>query len=271
MRCSAQKPDPSEHEVRYWLSGNLCRCTGYDKIVRAVLDAAAEAREERASSAEPRKFRYVGTRPVRPDGIDKVTGRAQLRRGSPARPACSTAACCGARTPTRGILRIDVSAARAVPGVNAVVTSADLPALPAEEGGGGESPVDYRDLSRQRARPGEGALSRPPAGRGRRDHSARRRGGARAASTVDYEVLPPVLDLARRDGAGCADPPSGSLHEGRRAAARRAVQRGDARSLLERGDLGGGLRRGGRGGRGASTAPRPSTRATSSPTRRWPR
>jgi carbon-monoxide dehydrogenase small subunit len=33
-------PDPSEHEVRYWLSGNLCRCTGYDKIVGAVLDAA---------------------------------------------------------------------------------------------------------------------------------------------------------------------------------------------------------------------------------------
>jgi carbon-monoxide dehydrogenase small subunit len=31
---------PSEHQVRYWLAGNLCRCTGYDKIVRAVLDAA---------------------------------------------------------------------------------------------------------------------------------------------------------------------------------------------------------------------------------------
>ena len=38
-------PDPSEEEVRYWLSGNLCRCTGYDKIVRAVLDTAAELRE----------------------------------------------------------------------------------------------------------------------------------------------------------------------------------------------------------------------------------
>ena len=35
-----QNPDPSEHEVREWLAGNLCRCTGYDKIVRAVLDAA---------------------------------------------------------------------------------------------------------------------------------------------------------------------------------------------------------------------------------------
>ena len=33
-------PDPSEAEVRRWLAGNLCRCTGYDKIVRAVLDAA---------------------------------------------------------------------------------------------------------------------------------------------------------------------------------------------------------------------------------------
>ena len=35
-----RNPDPGEEEVRYWLAGNLCRCTGYDKIVRAVLDAA---------------------------------------------------------------------------------------------------------------------------------------------------------------------------------------------------------------------------------------
>ena len=36
--------NPTETEIRYWLAGNLCRCTGYDKIVRAVLDAAAEMR-----------------------------------------------------------------------------------------------------------------------------------------------------------------------------------------------------------------------------------
>jgi len=35
-----QNPDPTEHDVRFWLAGNLCRCTGYDKIVRAVLEAA---------------------------------------------------------------------------------------------------------------------------------------------------------------------------------------------------------------------------------------
>ena len=36
--------NPSETEVRYWLAGNLCRCTGYDKIIKAVMDTAAEMR-----------------------------------------------------------------------------------------------------------------------------------------------------------------------------------------------------------------------------------
>lgn len=40
-------PDPTETEARYWLAGNLCRCTGYDKIIRAVMDAAAELRQAR--------------------------------------------------------------------------------------------------------------------------------------------------------------------------------------------------------------------------------
>jgi len=39
-----RNPDPTEEEVRYWLAGNLCRCTGYHKIVDAVLDAAREMR-----------------------------------------------------------------------------------------------------------------------------------------------------------------------------------------------------------------------------------
>lgn len=39
-----RNPDPTETEVRYWLAGNLCRCTGYDKIIRAVMDTAADLR-----------------------------------------------------------------------------------------------------------------------------------------------------------------------------------------------------------------------------------
>jgi carbon-monoxide dehydrogenase small subunit len=42
-----KNPDPSEHEVRFWLAGNLCRCTGYDKIIRAVMETAAEMRAAR--------------------------------------------------------------------------------------------------------------------------------------------------------------------------------------------------------------------------------
>ena len=41
-----QNPNPTEHEVRYWLAGNLCRCTGYDKIIRAVMDAAESMRSD---------------------------------------------------------------------------------------------------------------------------------------------------------------------------------------------------------------------------------
>ena len=39
-----QNPDPSDEELRFWLAGNLCRCTGYDKIIRAVQSAAAQMR-----------------------------------------------------------------------------------------------------------------------------------------------------------------------------------------------------------------------------------
>lgn len=48
-----RNPNPSEHEIRFQLSGNLCRCTGYDKIIRAVQDAAQLLREQNGKSAQP--------------------------------------------------------------------------------------------------------------------------------------------------------------------------------------------------------------------------
>jgi aerobic carbon-monoxide dehydrogenase small subunit len=44
-----ENPNPTEEEARYWLAGNLCRCTGYDKVIRAVMDAAAVIRGEKAA------------------------------------------------------------------------------------------------------------------------------------------------------------------------------------------------------------------------------
>ncbi len=42
-----QNPDPTEEEIRFWLAGNLCRCTGYDKIITAVQNAAKIAQEKK--------------------------------------------------------------------------------------------------------------------------------------------------------------------------------------------------------------------------------
>ena len=44
-----RNPNPTEEQVRFWMAGNLCRCTGYDKIVRAVMDAAARMRDRNAT------------------------------------------------------------------------------------------------------------------------------------------------------------------------------------------------------------------------------
>lgn len=44
-----QNPSPTEYEIRYWLAGNLCRCTGYDKIVNAIQDAAQEMKSRRTT------------------------------------------------------------------------------------------------------------------------------------------------------------------------------------------------------------------------------
>ena len=48
-----KNPNPSEEEIRFWLAGNLCRCTGYDKIVRAVMETAADMREQKTLELQP--------------------------------------------------------------------------------------------------------------------------------------------------------------------------------------------------------------------------
>ena len=92
-------------------------------------------------------YKWVGTRPVRHDGLDKVTGRARFGADL-SLPGMLTGAVLRSPHAHARIRSIDTSAAAAMDGVRAVVTGADFPMLEREAGEGGEAAVDYRDLCR---------------------------------------------------------------------------------------------------------------------------
>jgi CO/xanthine dehydrogenase Mo-binding subunit len=100
-----------------------------------------------ASISEKLELKVVGTRPIRPDGVDKVTGRANF--GADMRMAGMLhGRVKRSPHPHARILKIDTSQALALPGVRAVVTAVDFPDIPSEESFVGEGPMNFRDLSR---------------------------------------------------------------------------------------------------------------------------
>jgi len=138
-----EKPNPTEEEIRHWLAGNLCRCTGYDKLVRAVMDAAARVRGDVPSfpgramhpddSGTGRSgimggYRVIGTRPVRTDGADKVTGKAVFA-ADVRLPGMLYAKAVRSPYAHARIRSIDTSKAATLPGVKAVIAAEDLWAL----------------------------------------------------------------------------------------------------------------------------------------------
>jgi len=94
-----------------------------------------------------RKLKVVGTRPIRPDGVDKVTGRATFGADI-SLPGMLVGKVKRSPHAHARILSIDVEKARALPGVKAVITAADLRDISAEEAAVTESDVNIRDLSR---------------------------------------------------------------------------------------------------------------------------
>jgi CO/xanthine dehydrogenase Mo-binding subunit len=93
-----------------------------------------------------RKFQYVGTRPIRPDGVDKVTGHANYGADLEM-PGMIHGLVLRSPHAHARIVSIDTKAAEALPGVKAVITSADLPDLPASLRGGIEGHLSMRELS----------------------------------------------------------------------------------------------------------------------------
>jgi len=149
------------------------------------------------------KFRWVGTRPIRPDGFDKVTGRADFGADQ-AFPDMLWGKVLRSPHAHARIRGVDASRAAALPGVKAVVTAADLP-----EVAPGRGAINFADLSRNvLAR--EKALYHGHAVAAVAAVSPEIAERALAEIEVDYEPLPAAVDL---DAALAADAPI--LHEGR--------------------------------------------------------
>src|SRR5579875_240163 len=91
--------------------------------------------------------KVVGTRPIRPDGVDKVTGRANFGADM-TMPGMLWAKVKRSPHAHARILSINVDKALALPGVKAVVTWEDFPPIASEEAFVGEGPMNFRDLSR---------------------------------------------------------------------------------------------------------------------------
>lgn len=116
-----KNPDPTEDEIREALAGNLCRCTGYTKIVKAIERwKGAEANEEKDDG------QVVGKRLPRKDSLEKVTGRARFTDDIKL-PNMLYGKILTSPLPHARIVRIDTEKAQVLPGIKAILTAKDVP------------------------------------------------------------------------------------------------------------------------------------------------
>jgi putative selenate reductase molybdopterin-binding subunit len=202
-----RNPDPSEEEIREALSGVLCRCTGYVKIVQAVQRAAAMLRGEEVGDVplpqvitppEMAPLGVVGRGEPKVDGVKLAVGRSVFT-DDVALPGMLYGALLTSPYAHARIKRIDASKARALPGVHAVLTHKDIPRV--KYASGGQSypqplPFDQVCLDHKVRHVGD----RVAVVAAETPELARR---ALQLIEVEYEVLPPILDAEKtmQDGA----------------------------------------------------------------------
>ncbi|MEJ2209030.1 MAG: molybdopterin-dependent oxidoreductase [Anaerolineae bacterium] len=150
----AREPDPDREEIMEALAGNLCRCTGYHKIIRAVQAAAAVLRGEPPQAIPSGSERpIVGGAQARVDAVGKVTGAALYAEdivpglgaaaaaGMPSPGILLHAALVRSPLPHARIRAIDPAPALRLPGVVRVLTAADIPGLNSLEGYSRDEPL----------------------------------------------------------------------------------------------------------------------------------
>ena len=222
-----QNPTPTEEEIEQALKRNLCRCTGYAKIVEAIQVAAGlrPAPEPvvsgRPSAVVGRPSAVVGQRLPRPDAVAKATGAA-LFAADYRFPGLLHAKVLRSAHPHARIRGIDVSQAQAAPGVVAVLTAADVPGNKNHGVARNDWPVLAYDVVRYRG----DALAVVVA------ETAAQAEAALPLIAVDYEPLPAVFspEEARR-------PDAPQLHPGGNLLKHTHVERGNVDAAFAQADV----------------------------------
>ncbi|MFZ5918822.1 MAG: molybdopterin-dependent oxidoreductase [Chloroflexota bacterium] len=121
-----REPSPTRGQIVEALEGNLCRCTGYSSIVRAVELAAARLRGEQASLLPFSDRPFIGGSELRSDSVEKVTGRARYVEDM-VLPGMLYGQVLRSPHHHARLLSVDTSEAARLPGVIRVLTAADVP------------------------------------------------------------------------------------------------------------------------------------------------
>src|SRR5438105_305829 len=213
-----KNPDPSREEIARALAGNLCRCTGYVKIIDAVRLAAGAHRGEAMPTVD--RSGRVGSRTARYQGKELALGDKPYINDMKA-PGMLHGAIRFSDHPRARVIRIDTSRAQARPGVVAVATWKDVPGERTQ----GCLTRDWRQFV------AEGEIT-SYVGDALAAVAAESRRAAREAAAlveVEYEVMDPVTDPLR-----ALEPDAPALHPNGNVLSVSKVERGDVEAALSR-------------------------------------
>ncbi len=220
-----QNPSPSEEEIIKAIQPNLCRCTGYSSIVRAIKAAASELRGEGyiqpALPENTTPLRVVGNLVPKPDAILKATGKA-LYAADLYFEGMLYAKVLRSPYPHARILKVDVSRARSFPGVVAVLTAEDVPG----DKNHGVVRKDWPGFGADKVRYVGDAIAMVVA------ESEEIASRALELIEVDYEPLPVVTSPQE-----ALKPDAPKIHEGGNLLKHISIRRGNVEEAFARADL----------------------------------